>query len=118
MKKQVHYSELEDMQKYIKDFNSDDYERSIDCTDPSVTAFARNYYDKHLPVDLTAWVRVNRPDEKLIYGKFLGDQVCFVRDTLCFLLFPTYEEWKDNQPLVISTHYSKSVKLPIFQFGK
>lgn len=81
MKKQVHYSELEDMQKYIKDFNSDDYERSIDCTDPSVTAFARNYYDKHLPVDLTAWVRVNRPDEKLIYGKFLGDQVCFVRDT-------------------------------------
>lgn len=117
MKKQVHYSELEDMQKYIKDFNSDDYERSIDCTDPSVTAFARNYYDKHLPVDLTAWVRVNRPDEKLIYGKFLGDQVCFVRDTLCFLLFPTYEEWKDNQPLVISTHYSKSVKLPIFQIN-
>ncbi len=48
------------MQKYIKDFKSDDYERSIDCTDPSVTAFARNYYDKHLPVDLTAWVRVNR----------------------------------------------------------
>lgn len=43
MKKQVHYSELEDMQKYIKGFNSDDYERSIGCTDPSVTAFARNY---------------------------------------------------------------------------
>lgn len=117
MKKQVHYSELEDMQKYIKGFNSDDYERSIGCTDPSVTAFARNYYDKHLPVDLTAWVRVNKPDEKLIYGKFLGDQVCFVRDTLCFLLFPTYEEWKDNQPLVISTHYSKSVKLPVFQIN-
>ena len=40
-----------------------------------------------------------------------------VRDRLCQLLRSTYEEWRDNPPLVISTHYSKSVKLPVFQIN-
>ena len=117
MKKRVHYAELEDMQKYIEGFNSDDYESCGKRTDPSVIAYARDYYDKHLPVDVTAWIRVNEPDENLIYAKGLGDQVCFVRDILCQLLRSTYEEWRDNPPLVISTHYSKSVKLPVFQIN-
>lgn len=117
MKKRVHYAELEDMQKYIEGFNPDDYESCGERTDPSVIAYARDYYDKHLPVDVTAWIRVNEPDENLIYAKGLGDQVCFVRDRLCHLLRSTYEEWRDNPPLVISTHYSKSVKLPVFQIN-
>ncbi len=117
MKKRVHYAELEDMQKYIEGFNPDDYESCGEHTDPSVIAYARDYYDKHLPVDVTAWIRVNEPDENLIYAKGLGDQVCFVRNRLCQLLSSTYEEWCDNPPLVISTHYSKSVKLPVFQIS-
>lgn len=117
MKKRVHYAELEDMQKYIEGFNPDDYESCCERTDPSVIAYARDYYDKHLPVDVTAWIRVNEPDENLIYAKGLGDQVCFVRDRLCQLLRSTYEEWRDNPTLVISTHYSKSVKLPVFQIN-
>ena len=117
MKKRVHYAELEDMQKYIEGFNPDDYESCGERTDPSVIAYARDYYDKHLPVDVTAWIRVNEPDENLIYAKGLGDQVCFVLDRLCQLLRSTYEEWRDNPPLVISTHYSKSVKLPVFQIN-
>lgn len=117
MKKRVHYAELEDMQKYIEGFNPDDYESCGERTDPSVIAYARDYYDKHLPVDVTAWIRVNEPDENLIYAKGLGDQVCFVRDRLCQLLRSTYEEWRDNPTLVISTHYSKSVKLPVFQIN-
>lgn len=117
MKKRVHYSELEDMQKYIDGFNPDDYESCTGRTDPSVIAFVRDYYDEHLPVDVTAWIRVNEPDEKLIYAKGLGEQVCFVRDTLCEMLRSTYEEWRDNPPMVISTHYSKSVKLPVFQIN-
>lgn len=117
MKKRVHYAELEDMQKYIEGFNPDDYESCDEHTDPSVIAYARDYYDKHLPVDVTAWIRVNEPDENLIYAKGLGDQVCFVHDRLCQLLSSTYEERCDNPPLVISTHYSKSVKLPVFQIS-
>lgn len=117
MKKRVHYAVLEDMQKYIEGFNPDDYESCCEHTAPSVIAYARDYYDKHLPVDVTAWIRVNKPDENLIYAKGLGDQVCFVRDRLCHLLRSTYEEWRDNPPQVISTHYSKSVKLPVFQIN-
>jgi len=117
MKKRVHYAQLEEMQKYIEGFNPDDYERCCERTDPSVIEFARNYYDKHLPVDVTAWMRVNEPDEKLIYAKGLGDQVRFVRDTVCQMLIANYEEWRDNPPQVISTHYSKSVKLPVFQIN-
>jgi len=114
MKKRVNYTEMEDMQKYIEGFNPDDYEYGGE-TDPSVIAFARDYYDKHLPVDVTAWIRVNEPDEKLIYGKGLGKQVCFVRDEICKILSSNYDEWKNNPPMVISTHYSKSVKLPVFR---
>lgn len=117
MKKRVHYAVLKDMQKYIEGFNPDDYESCGEHTDPSVIAYARDYYDKHLPVDVTAWLRVNKPDENLIYAKGLSNQVCFVRDDLCHLLRSTYEEWRDNPPLVISTHYSKSVKLPVFQIN-
>ena len=117
MKKRVHYSELEDMKKYIQGFNPDDYESCADRTDPSVTSFVRDYYDKHLPVDVTAWIRVNEPDKKLIYAKGLGNQVCFVRDVLCEMLMPTYEDFINNQPMVISTHYSKSVKLPVYQIN-
>ena len=112
MKKRVHYAVLKDMQKYIEGINPDDYESCSESTDPSVVEFVRDYYDKHLPVDVTAWIRVNKPDENLFYAKGLGDQVCFVRNTLCSLLRSTYEERRDNPPLVISTHYSKSVKLP------
>lgn len=117
MKKRVYYEDLKDMQKYIEGFNPDDYEICCENTDPSIVEFARDYYDKHLPVDVTAWIRVNKPDKNLIYAKVLEDQVRFVRGPLCHMLMSTYEEWHDNPPLVISTHYSKSVKLPVFQIN-
>ncbi len=115
MKKQVHYLILEDMKKYIKDLKLDNYESSFERTDPSVLEYVRKYYNSHLPVDVSAWIRVNEPDTNLIYSKFIGDQVCFVRDTIGTLLMPSYKEWHNNLPMVISTHRSKSVKLPVFQ---
>lgn len=115
MKKRVHYVDLMYMQKYIKGFNPEDYQSCSDTTDPSVIAYARNYYETHLPVDVTAWMRVNKPKETLIYANGLQEQVCFVRDTLNSLFRSTYTECDNHPPLVISTHYSKSVKLPVFQ---
>ena len=117
LKQRVHYSVLEDMQKYIEGFKPDNYESCTDSTDPCVIAFLRDYYEKHLPVDVTAWIRVNEPSKNLIYAKGLDDQVSFVRDVLCEMLMPTYEDFNDNPPMVISTHYSKSVKLPVFQIN-
>lgn len=117
MKKQVHYGILEDMKRYIDDFNFDSYESTFGKTDPFVIEYVRNYYDNHLPVDVTAWARVNEPDEHLIYAQAGKNQICFVRDKLCELLYPSFDEWKDNQPMVISTHYSKSVRLPVYQIN-
>ena len=115
MKKQVHYYILEDMEKYIKELNPNDYEIS-NHTEPSVIEFVRKYYDEHLPVDVTAWMRVNKPNPALIYANFLGDQVTFVRDIL-FISLLSPGKLNFNQPLVISTHYSKSVKLPVYQIN-
>lgn len=113
MSKLVHRAILEDMKKYgLKPSN---YQETYDKTDPSVITFLRDYYDKNLPVDVTAWVRVNEPAESLIYGQRLGTQVCFVRDTLGELFFKTWEEAEKNPPMVISTHMSKSVTLPVYQ---
>ena len=113
-KKQVSSSIMEDMEKYIDGFNPDNYEVG-DSTESSVIEYVRSYYDNHLPVDVTAWIRVNQPVPELIYGKQLISQICFVRGKINWLLRSTYDEWDANKPQVVSTHYSKSVKLPVYK---
>jgi hypothetical protein len=115
MKKTVHYSILSDMQKYIPNFDPSQYESGYDKTDPSVIEYVKNYYSNHLHVDVTAWIRVNDPDPRLIYAERLGEQICFVRDRLCRVLFPNSQDFLANPPTVISTHFSKSLKLPVYQ---
>lgn len=121
MKKNVHYALLEDIQKYIpkntrKKVFPDGFEKVYDGnTDRSVITFLRNYYNSHLPVDVTAWVRVNEPSEKLIYGKELGPQVCFVRDALAPIFYDSWKEYEKEPVMVISTHMSKSVTLPVYR---
>lgn len=114
MKKQVHYSIFEDMMKYIPRQELKNFEKTTNKTDSSVVSWLQEYYDHHLPVDVTAWVRVNEPNANLIYKDGLGEQVHFIRDIIGRLLFPSYESWKANPPLVIATHTSKSVKLPVY----
>lgn len=115
MKKLVNYNHLEDMKKYIKGLNPDEYEVTPYDTDREVLKYVGNYFNTHLPVDVTAWCRFNQPEHNLIYGERMGDQICFVRDTLNPLLFATYKEQEKNPPMVISTHTSKSVLLPVYQ---
>ena len=115
MKKQVHYAIKEDMEKYVKGINVNQYETYWGETDSSVIDFLQKYYDNHLPVDVTAWIRVNKPDPCFVYAEGLGDQVCFVRDQINSLLRPNYDEYEKYPPMVISTHYSKSIKLPVYQ---
>lgn len=119
MKRKVHYAILEDMQKYVRDFNPDDYEKDPDYTDESVLLYLQDYYDKNLPVNITAWIRVNEPRETLIYRKAQGEQVCFVRDVISDRLVFADLGWDEHdEPMVISHHYSKSVKLPVFQITR
>ena len=110
------YYLLDDMEKYQEGFNRKAYEHlSIKETLP----IFKDFYDKHLPVDVTTWIRVNTPDDKLICKDGQGKQVVFIRDTIVRHMF--YEgEWDSKrydefQPKVISTHMSKSVLLPVME---
>ena len=121
------YYILYDMEKYFPNFNRKEYE---DKSEEELIGICRKYYREHLPVDVTAWIRVNQPDKKLLFKDGCGKQVCFIRDTICRNLF-LYEEypeakggkWDDEiykkikafQPKVISTHCSKSVILPVME---
>ena len=117
MKKRVHYAILEDMQKYVKGFNLDDYiiTNVWEENDSRLIEYLKEYYDQYLPVDLTAWVRVNIPNKDLIYCEAFREQICFVRDTLVEVLSSTPKKWKQHKPAVIAYHTSKSVKLPVYQ---
>ena len=119
---------LDDMEKYFNDFKREDYESK---SEEELIRICRPYYREHLPVDVTAWLRVNEPDEKLLYKKGCVDQVVFIRDKILRNLFfyKEYPETKNNfdddacnkcdmfQPLVISEHRSKSVLLPVMEIN-
>ena len=61
-------------------------------------------------------MRVNEANPNLSYAQDLGLQVCFVRDVINDILRSSYD-YKSNLPLVISTHISKSVVLPVYQIN-
>ena len=112
------YYLLDDMERYNITFNRSAYEH---LSIRELIPIFRDYYKKHLPVDITTWIRVNEPDENLIYGNGLGDQICFVRDIIMRNIFynsiydAKYDAkmYKNFQPMVINTHMSKSVLLPV-----
>lgn len=113
------YYLLNDMEQYDKTFNRKVYEH-LDIKD--LEPIFRDYYSKHLPIDVTTWIRVNQPDDNLIYKKGQGDQVCFLRDKIMRNMFYEllnkkydYKEYEAFQPKVIGTHYSKSVLLPVME---
>lgn len=69
-----------------------------------------------LPTDVTTWSLENIPDSELIYANELGGQVSFVRDVIAKVLMPNHES-RENPVMVISTHHSKSVLLPVYQIN-
>lgn len=118
---------LDDMEKYYPGFKREDYE---DYLAEQVMGVYRNYINKHLPFNSESWLLANKPDDGLIYKDGLKPQVRFVQHTIYRDLFfdkecigidkysDEYDEAYDNfTPLVISTHKSKSVLLPVFELN-
>lgn len=115
-KKKVYYAVLEKMEQYIPDFCRDEYERSFSGTDEEVLAYLKEYYNNNLPVDIDAWAAVNIPLQKEICGKsYFHDQVSFVKGPLKYLIEATIEQYESFLPMVISTHFSKLVLLPVYK---
>jgi len=63
------------------------------------------------PQSLQDWAKNNEPNDKLRFKNGFWPRVIFVRDIISYILFKDHE----HQVTVISTHTSKSVRLPVYQ---
>ena len=67
---------------------------------------------------LQHWFMSHRPDEKYFACKAAENQIMFVRDTLMQLVSIGLNYDHRVEPYVISTHTSKSVLLPVYEFHR
>jgi len=77
----------------------------------------REYYKERLPIDLLTWSRVNDTKDTMIYKDGFWTQVIFIRNTIMGLLSDSYEDYESNLAMVINTHMSKSILLPVYQIN-
>jgi len=103
---------LNDMEKYNPHFDRKSYESRP--TEEVIAEF-RKFYENFAAVDLLTWCRVNEPGDTMIYKSGYWDQICFVKDVLLNVCWKTYDDYKKNPPLVVGTHTSKSIDLPIYK---
>ena len=105
------YTNYEDMKKYNPNFSEEQIKGK---SDGEIRRMFKDYYAKHLPVDLLTWMRVYEPTNDMYFKQGYWDQTVFVRDEINTIFHPGYNEQKENPVLVISTHRSKSVDLPVY----
>jgi hypothetical protein len=67
------------------------------------------------PVDLQKWAIENEPSKEMYYYEGYWDQIIFIRNIITYLIFDTSDEAERSRS-VVSTHVSKSIKLPVYQF--
>lgn len=105
---------LEDMERYNKEFNRELYK---DMEESKASDEFKEYYAKHLPVDLLTWCRVNKPRNEMVYKQGYWDQIMLIRDSINLLFYSNYKEYIDNPVMVINTHTSKSIELPVYELN-
>lgn len=111
----VHYSILDDMEKYRKKhnikFNRECYEN---LEEDVVRKEFKEWYAGRLPIDLLTWCRVNAPGDNMIYKESYWTQIMLIRDRINSLFYDDVQEYNENPVMVINTHMSKSITLPIY----
>lgn len=106
-----HY--LEDLAKHDPEFNINLYKN---MTKDEIVAKCRDYYKNNLPVDLLSWCRVNEPGDEMLWKDKYCEQILFIRDDINAIFYGNdYEEYKNNPVMVIGTHRSKSIVLPVYR---
>lgn len=123
-KLKVHHSIFDDMKYYLEDIDEDDYVVNGNTTDKKLLDILSREYnelDEDHAVDCYAWSKVNKPEEKLIYKEEQWHQIDFMARIIMPLFYDLDEfTWETDEerkkyPKIISTHTSKSVKLPVFK---
>lgn len=69
---------------------------------------------------LQAWFNANQPADDLLWKDGLAEQVMFVRDRVAPLVGwgLSWEVRREGVAFVISTHRSKSVRLPVYELAR
>jgi hypothetical protein len=71
-----------------------------------------------LRISLRDWMEANLPRDEMLWRGSAVDQMVFVRETLNQLVW-TGVPWADRgEPMVISTHRSKSIDLPVYELSR
>lgn len=108
---EMNYVAFEDMKRYNPSFTEDLIKGK---TDEEIRTMFKDFYLKHLPIDLLAWMRVFEPKNSMNYKKGYWHQTVFIRDEVNRLFYPEYKEWEANPVKVIAMHRSKSIALPVY----
>jgi hypothetical protein len=66
---------------------------------------------------LQEWINENACGDEMLWKGAMGDQLMFIRDRLPGVLFASADEYREHCAVVISTHTSKSIKLPVVQYA-
>lgn len=70
------------------------------------------------PMKLHAWLQANIIDDKMLWKEAAGNQFEFLNSILPRAIFKDYKELEANPVMVISTHMSKSIELPVTQYKR
>lgn len=65
-------------------------------------------------VPLQEWADAHNPGDEMLWRPGFWKQITFVRDHIHRLFVVTYVESKKNPVMVVSTHTSKSIELPVY----
>lgn len=103
---------LDNMEKYSENFNREMYENN---TEAELIRDFKIYYDALPKVDLLTWCRVNAPSDEMCYKQGYWNQITLIRDKVNRMFYKSYEEFKENPVMVIGTHRTKSITMPVYE---
>lgn len=70
------------------------------------------------PTPLREWCLANRPADEMLWRGGAIEQITFVRDSLNALVQSGIDYEDANDVMVISTHRSKSIALPVYELAR
>lgn len=115
--REISYAELNDMEYYNSNYKKEDWENKTQKD------FMDFYNSNNITIDATTWVRLNMCSEEMYYKKAFSNQICFIRDDIGNMFFEDssmdeygkFSELRQRSIKVDSTHYSKSIEMPVYR---
>jgi len=69
-----------------------------------------------MKTELQEWFMAHRAEDNMRFKGASESSIMLMRDTLVEPFFVTYDAMKQNPPMVVGEHHSKSIVLPVVQY--